>query len=313
MRQPIQLIKRMYDFPRKPWRARVDSYLVRWKRLFPNTPAPIRFRDGLWWTLDMDFVDTSMLNGGYEKTELLFISNFVKPGMTVLDIGAHRGLHSIVLSKRVGRRGRVVAFEPSARNVKRLKLHLRMNLCRNVEVRECALGDRDRRETLYEVPANSVLNSLRPPDTGLTANPTTVQSKRLDDMLHGSRIRHVDFLKLDVEGGELAVFEGAPQLLANRPRPVILCEVLDLRTRPWGYPARLILQHLTQREFTWFSITPQGTLLPLKADSDEFDGNFVAIPAESLPALADLHSQNALLQESTEGQAQNEAVCHSLD
>ncbi|HEV2223909.1 MAG TPA: FkbM family methyltransferase [Candidatus Acidoferrales bacterium] len=262
--------------------------MLRWRRLFPDVPPPIRFRGGLWWTLDMDFVDTELLNGGYETAELTFVSAFTKPGMTVLDIGAHRGLHTALLSKRVGRRGRVFSFEPSPRNIRRLKLHRAINRCWNVEIKDYALGEENGVAELYEVPAQPVLNSLRPPDTDLSSCRTSVSVRKLDDVLLEAKVERVDFIKLDVEGGEFGVLKGAERLLEGPHRPVILCEVLDLRTRPWGYAARLIIEHLLQRGFVWFDLNANGELLSLETERSDFSGNFVAVPKESLHTVADL-------------------------
>ena len=64
----------------------------------------------------------------------------------------------------------------------------------------------------------------------------------------------MDFIKLDVEGAELDVLKGADLLLNRRPRPVILAEVQDVRTQPWGYRARDI-QHLSHKGYKWFRLT----------------------------------------------------------
>ena len=98
----------------------------------------------------------------------------------------------------------------------------------------------------------------------------------------------MEFIKLDVEGGELAVLRGAEELLQRVPRPVILCEVLEMRTRPWGYPDRLIIEFLVSKDFVWFELCSKGDILALKGTSSEFHGNFVAVPRESLEAVATL-------------------------
>jgi hypothetical protein len=97
------------------------------------------------------------------------------------------------------------------------------------------------------------------------------------DHLAGS----VDFIKLDVEGAELSVLQGAEKLLGHRQRPVILAEVQDIRTQPWGYRAREIISFLTERGYKWFSISADGSLAPLPILAETFDGNFVACPEES--------------------------------
>lgn len=98
-------------------------------------------------------------------------------------------------------------------------------------------------------------------------------------------MKSVDFMKLDVEGGELSVLQGAQRLLESAPRPVILTEVQDIRTQPWGYRAREIISFLSDKGYRWFSISADGSLAPLEVFAETFDGNFVACPEESEPIL----------------------------
>jgi hypothetical protein len=103
----------------------------------------------------------------------------------------------------------------------------------------------------------------------------------LDRWLATHKVKAVDFIKLDVEGGELSVLQGAQRLLDSAPRPVILAEVQDIRTQPWGYPAREIIRYLSSKSYKWFSLTTEGTVVPLDIQAETFDGNFVACPDES--------------------------------
>jgi FkbM family methyltransferase len=265
--------------------------VYRWRRWFRDTPAPIRLSTGSWWLLDTDFIGESLLSGGYERAEQDFAHRFLKAGMTVIDIGAHRGFHTLFFSKKVGKRGHVISFEPSLRDRKRLELHLKINFCRNVELRDCALGEEEGSASLYVVRVNSVLNSLRPPDTPQESFPTPVPMRKLDDVLSQAQLDRIDFIKLDVEGGELGVLKGAERLLQRIPRPVILCEVVEQRTRPWGHPGRLVIEHLSQRGFVWFELNACGELLLFPDGRSEFNGNFVAVPNESLKTLEHLRSR----------------------
>jgi hypothetical protein len=83
-----------------------------------------------------------------------------------------------------------------------------------------------------------------------------------------------------VEGAEWAVLKGAAKLLASRPRPVILAEVQDLRTAPWGYAAREIVVQLEKMDYTWFQLSERGTLRHIDTSRQEFDHNLVAVPNE---------------------------------
>jgi len=65
-------------------------------------------------------------------------------------------------------------------------------------------------------------------------------------MLAERGVERVDFIKLDAEGAELEVLEGAKKLLRSPSRPALLVEVQDPRARPWGYAAREITQLLAR-------------------------------------------------------------------
>src|SRR5262249_54918383 len=95
----------------------------------------------------------------------------------------------------------------------------------------------------------------------------------------------IDFIKLDVEGAELDALKGASRLLQNRPRPVILAEVQDVRTSPWGYSAKEILTFLEAAGFVWFRLATGDSLERVEVDRESLDGNFLACPNESLPVL----------------------------
>jgi FkbM family methyltransferase len=209
--------------------------------------------------------------------------------MTVLDIGAHRGFHTLLLSKQVESRGQVLAFEPSSRDLKRLRLHLRLNFCRNVKVFPWALGESDGTASLFVVEKNTVQNSLRPQVTVSPGVPKTVVVRQLDKVLAELGIARVHYVKLDVEGAELDVLKGADHLLRTVPRPVILCEILRETTGAWGYSSQNIVDHLSERGFVWFELNDNATLVPTDERS-EFQGNFIAVPSESAREIVDLFS-----------------------
>jgi len=91
---------------------------------------------------------------------------------------------------------------------------------------------------------------------------------------------HVDFIKLDVEGAELGVLQGAAAIFSGPSRPAILAEVQDLRTGPWGYAAREIIRFLVRKEYRWFGLDAEGNLFPVSAEEERYDANLVALPAE---------------------------------
>ena len=289
-------LQRIWRFAKRPPREigrsigfRWMSLKSRWERSLSKISLPARLPFGAWWVRRSDNLTKPLLTNTFETAEISFVERFLQPGMTVLDLGAHHGIYTLLASKRVGSSGRVISFEPSPRERRALRLHLALNLCWNVTTQGLALGNEDAESDLFVVEDWAAgCNSLRPPDVPAATSVIRVHVVRLDDWLHNHRIDRVDFIKLDVEGGELAALQGATQMLERKPRPVILAEVQDVRTLPWGYPAREIIDHLRNKGYNWFRLARNGVAEELDLRTNNFEGNFVACPEEREAAMRGL-------------------------
>jgi len=131
----------------------------------------------------------------------------------VWDVGAHVGFYSLLASILVGPAGRVVAFEPWPENIVYLKKHLYLNRLENVTVVEKAVSDCTGEAWFQEGSCRST-GHLSPQGT------LKVKTIRLDDFVQENPALAPDYLKIDVEGAELAVLAGAEKLLADF-RPTI--------------------------------------------------------------------------------------------
>jgi FkbM family methyltransferase len=275
------LAHRLRRFARQPRKAKYFALAGRARRTFPEMPIPLRLPFGAWWLAQTSALDHDLMHGSFEDAETRFVQRFLRPGMTVVDVGAHHGIYTLLASKGVGWRGRVIAFEPSRRERRRLLRHIRVNACWNVAVEACALGDEAGEADLFVVGGwSDWCNSLRPPAVTERTETIRVGVERLDDVLWRLRVDTVDFIKLDAEGAELSVLQGARELLRGASRPVILAEVQDLRTQPWGYRARDIVEFLVRENYCWFAVTADGSLRPAATDMDTYDANLVAVPVE---------------------------------
>ena len=273
----------MWRFLFKPWSEKVKSIKYRWLRWFPSIPLPVKLPFGGWWLAEHDFCGIAMILGGFENTERAFVEGFLRSGMVVIDVGAHHGFYTLLASEKIGPAGRVLAFEPSPRERKKLRRHLKLNQCSNVKIWDCALGREAGNADLFVIDGvQTGCNSLRPPNAMQPTKTLPVRVASLDECLEREGIEHVDFIKMDVEGAEMEVLNGATRLLDRQPRPVLLCEVQDIRTAPWGYPAKAIVDFLRQRGFQWFSLSDVQGLNPIESDQAEFDGNYIAIPEERI-------------------------------
>jgi FkbM family methyltransferase len=283
----LTLSQRLKRFALQPRKAKYFAMAARARRIFPNMPIALRLPFGAWWLAEKSALDHELMHGNFEDAEKRFVRKLLRPGMTVLDVGAHHGLYTLLAAKQVGWRGKVIAFEPSPRERRRLLRHLRVNACWNVAVEPCGLGAKPGETDLFVVEGwQDWCNSLRPPAVNEPTQRIRVDVERLDDVLWRLKVGVVDFIKLDVEGAELSVLEGAGELLQGPLRPVILTEVQDIRTRPWGYRAREIVDFLVDRNYCWFSLKADGRLQPAATDLDLYDANLAALPAERAEGIS---------------------------
>lgn len=160
-----------------------------------------------------------MLTSSYEPDLAAAFESNVKPGMTVLDIGAHVGLHTLRLCKLVGQEGRVIAVEPSPANAAALRRHLAWNNISNATVIEAAISEC----------AGNQQFSFRPDafDPGGFANSLAYDIKGGKTQVRVSTIDEIcaslvpDVIKLDVEGAEQLAINGALETL-TRCSPLML-------------------------------------------------------------------------------------------
>src|SRR5215475_13593761 len=163
--EPRDTLGRVRTFLAKPFHEQSKSVYARWKKIFPNLPFPVRLPFGVWLIGRYDYLGAT-LTDAFEPAECAFMQRFLRPGMTVLDIGANQGFYTLLASSIAGKDGKVFAFEPSPRERDALSLNLRLNFCGNVSVQPFALGNAEKSAELYVVKGfNTGFNSLSPPKT----------------------------------------------------------------------------------------------------------------------------------------------------
>jgi FkbM family methyltransferase len=140
-----------------------------------------------------------------------------------VDIGANIGVHTVWLSRKVGSSGVVLAVEPERTNFTILNLNKRINNLSNVIPIMLALGA-DSGEAQLLVPRPSVMGQVTtiPSSTLVKPSVVTVDCETLDNVISALGISQVSAIKIDVEGAELGVIQGAEQTVMKfRPRLVI--------------------------------------------------------------------------------------------
>ena len=155
-------------------------------------------------------------------THIELIKPLCRPGDCVLDIGANVGDWTLPMAQRVGPLGRVIAFEPVPYLAETIVKTARVNRHSWVEVQQLALSAADGTTEFSVERANSGGSRLGRLDGDFSH--ITVRTARLDTLLASRpEIERIDFVKIDVEGFEEAVLQGARASLA-RFRPGLLFE-----------------------------------------------------------------------------------------
>lgn len=180
------------------------------------------------------------------------MKNYLQPGMVVFDLGAHHGFYTLLAANLVGPTGKVIAFEPSPSERRKLIWHIHLNRCHQVKVEPFALSDREGTMEFYLTRDNSA-NSLSPPEISPIVGKVIVPVTTLDAYCQSNGIERIDLVKMDVEGAELLVLKGARQVL-SKMRPVIIMEVSHRTTARFGYNPQTIRDFLHERGFVLFGI-----------------------------------------------------------
>lgn len=167
---------------------------------------------GRWWLPASRGKVLRILNGTYEREQTRLFQEHVRPGATVLDVGAHVGYYTLLSAVLAGPRGRVHAFEPNPHNADFLRRHVRINHLGNVTVEQAAVSDRAG-TARFDFGTGSGTGHLA------DAGALEVRTLRLDDYCAQHRLAPTA-VKVDVEGAEMSVLAGGRETLA-RHRPVI--------------------------------------------------------------------------------------------
>lgn len=156
--------------------------------------------------------------GQFSEGEVQIYTHFISPGSVVLDVGANIGAHTVPLAQLVGEGGVVVAFEPQPILHQILNANLVLNSIPNAITYAMALGDREGECRIPSLDYSEAENF-----GGIGVDMVEEGETVPLCMLDGFQLERVDFIKLDVEGFESKVLEGAANTI-ERCRPIMYIE-----------------------------------------------------------------------------------------
>lgn len=204
---------------------------------------------------------------------------FLRPGSNFVDAGAMFGLYTLWAARIVGPEGRVHSFEPNPYSADHLERHVEINhFSDRVEISRVALGETAEEIELLRLSDAPGLTSRYLTDQK-TAETVRVPQERLDVLLAD---RPVDLIKIDVEGMEYEVLQGAAGLLQRTPGPALVFESepnsLGAADRKWSD----VVGWLRERDYSVWSMSgrgvtletgegPPGSLNVVAARADEYE------------------------------------------
>lgn len=240
-----------------------------------------------------------LVTGRHEPETMAQIERLLKPGMTVLDIGAHVGYYAQQCAKLVGSAGRVVAFEPHPRTFEIL-CH---NVARfgNVTPVQMAVAESAGTAELYDYLIMSASGSLHYDEnmldlqksrvtdsdiaprirTDFPVETFTVQTVPVDTYLATQNIDRVDVVKMDIEGAEMTALRGMKATISNSPGMALIMEYNPQALKAFDFVPQAALDEVLAMGFTRMqTIEPGGQLIDLTHDTAAVDRLTAQLTAE---------------------------------
>jgi len=225
------------------------------------------------------FVGRSLeLYGEYSESEVAVFGRLLKPGAVVIEAGANIGALTVPIARQVGAGGRVVAYEPQAPIADLLARNLAANGLANVEVRRAALGGQ---RGILHVPK---LDYRARGNFGGVALGDGDGEDVPVDTIDGLGLARVDLIKIDVEGMEAEVLDGAAETI-RRCRPILYVENDRVEKSK-----RLIATIFALGYRAWWHVAPlynedNHAKQPTNIFGDVVSVNLLCLPAESKIAV----------------------------
>lgn len=237
-------------------------------------PSSLRFNPRTYMGRFLDY------RGMFEEGVVSRFAGAIRPGDTVLDVGANVGLFTLVASHHVGPFGHVIAVEPQSGVVDLLHENIARNRIRNASVLPVALGRERMQGWLHQRSVNDGEATLRlAAGEASVGTAASVRVVPLDDLLPELTVNRVDVMKIDVEGGESDVLDGARRMLYGNPPRVIILECIDAYLRRFNSSARDVVMTLEGAGYRVSVLTRWGTWRQTTASllGADFRGDLVAV------------------------------------
>ncbi|MGL5927171.1 FkbM family methyltransferase [Chroococcidiopsis sp.] len=235
--------------------------------------------------------ESASVGNFHEKSEQLLVHKLVRQGMLVFDVGANVGNYTFLFSKLISDSGKVYSFEPTYTTFEKLKCRVEKSGSTNINLIRKAVYSQNKNIEFNQFPEKySTWNSIGKPrmlDPQNTNNyvpivqTEIIEAITLDSFCHKHDIQKIDYLKIDVEGAESDVLQGANNLLKAKAICFIQFEISQKMLDGFNRKAKDTFDILYTNGYECHRILPDGEIGEEVVDSNSFYENYIAFP--SLP------------------------------
>lgn len=200
-----------------------------------------------------------MINGSYEAVETELVKKIWKiiDAEVMFDVGANVGWYTLSFLSE-NKNGKTYSFEPSVENYQSFIKNVKLSGFENrAKTFNFGLFKEEKEVEFYydiEVTGASSMADLRGQGT---TRVETIQMKKLDDVVNNEAVDRIDFIKCDVEGSELFVYEGGLEAI-KKYRPVVFSEMLRKWSAKFGYHPNNIIELFKEIGYDCYAVNESG-------------------------------------------------------
>lgn len=222
-----------------------------------------------------------------EYQEAMLVSSLLSAGDVFFDVGAHLGEYALIAASKVGKSGKVVAFEPTPKTIELLQQNVALNsMTEKIKVESKAVYSKNT-NIYFSLEPESEVNHITASKSGKTIR---VPAVTLDSYTKLNNISKISFLKLDVEGAEENILQGARLLLK---RAAIECLMYEVNPKVDNAQEKLsnIITTLKKNKYSVFRIAAKGDYFKLKPVTNslpEKTVNYLAVSSSSLKRVVSI-------------------------
>lgn len=249
---------------------------IKWRRKNPDslfvTKEKLIFRI----FKDVSSLSRVLLNSkNYEAKETKLVIKVIKKNMTIIDAGANFGWYSLLFAKLIGKgsKNKIYSFEPIPKVFSELNHNIKLNNFRSIKTFNYALGSKNSYVTLGTPYFNFIGSSGATSEFLNFSKKINCKIYKIDTVVKVNKIKKIDFIKADIEGGELNLLKGAEKTL-RLYKPKIFIEIVDIHCSRFGHTQHDVIQFLLNLNYKGFFMNNRLTKINFKKPQN---GNYLFI------------------------------------